>query len=670
MRKVSGDNSGELARFEVNVPKETLPGYYPIRVVNGDGVSSPQFVCVDGLQNLLAGREDALQLPFAVTGRIAGDAIAETQFAGEANNRITVEVEARRLGSALRPVIELLRPDGNVLAIAHGLPSWAGDCRLRVELPEDGTYTIRVHDVLYRAEQPGFYRLKVGEFAYADAVIPFAFSASTAVTRRQSRLKLAAGNSTEQSFPFPAVSDIPGAHPLLANLGTKFSGRRPQLLVREEPIIDEQELAKRKTLLAVPYGVNGILSHPGESDMSRFAVQPGEKLRVEVIAERAGLPLDSVLKVSASDGRALANADDFAQTRDSQLDFAVPSGVSEIHVSVTDRMRRGGSDFAYYVFVERVEEPDFSLECEIAELNVPREGHNVFLVRALRNGYRGPISLAFSPPLPSGYRVTGDVIPAGMDQALVTVTKDKANSKSHFTELVGQATLGDRNVRRYATRKRDQVSAYTPWLARRLVVSSAAPRSLNISWEFASSSEPMPGENVSAMVKVSRAADTTGAVRLQLVTNQSTPLFESGPNKNKPQPERAIRLSEAVTLAAEATETVVSITFPRDLPSGKYDIALVAELLSDDGNRVLEQVVTAARRIKVVAPSFDAGYPLWRRARVVSLVRGRAQFRGEIERREWADFTGCVKSVQRITCCARHSRPALSHAAPWAEGAN
>ena len=39
-------------------------------------------------------------------------------------------------------------------------------------MPADGRYTVEVHDLLFRGADPGFFRLKIGDFKYADLVYP------------------------------------------------------------------------------------------------------------------------------------------------------------------------------------------------------------------------------------------------------------------------------------------------------------------------------------------------------------------------------------------------------------------------------------------------------------------------------------------------------------------
>src|SRR5207249_9324837 len=82
------------------------------------------------------------------------------------------EVEAQQLGSKLRPVVHLSGPKREQLAWAWPTPGLGGDARLEATLPEEGTYTVAVHDLEYAAPALGFFRLRVGRWAFVDQVFP------------------------------------------------------------------------------------------------------------------------------------------------------------------------------------------------------------------------------------------------------------------------------------------------------------------------------------------------------------------------------------------------------------------------------------------------------------------------------------------------------------------
>src|SRR5439155_5164937 len=55
---------------------------------------------------------------------------------------------------------------------AWGKPALDGDARLEATLPEDGEYTVAIHDAEYAPPAPSFFRLKLGEWTCVDQVFP------------------------------------------------------------------------------------------------------------------------------------------------------------------------------------------------------------------------------------------------------------------------------------------------------------------------------------------------------------------------------------------------------------------------------------------------------------------------------------------------------------------
>src|SRR5262249_9037136 len=150
---------------------------------------------------------------------------------------------------------------------------------------------------------------------------------------------------------------------------------------------------------------------PGEEDRYRVRVRPGMKLRFDVLAERAGSPLDGVLVLSNEAGTALARSDDQPGTLDPALDFTVPDGVTTLVAAVTDAQGRGGPLYVYRLAVTP-SAADFSLTLAEDRVQLSRDGVAVLRVHAVRNGYGGRIKLSL-PGLPAGVTVSGDQIPAG-----------------------------------------------------------------------------------------------------------------------------------------------------------------------------------------------------------------------------------------------------------------
>lgn len=111
-----------------------------------------------------------LALPVAINGRIARAGDADVfGFEGKAGAEIFAEVFARRLNSPLDSFLEISDAAGRRLASnddhedkGSGLTTHHADSRVRVKLPADGRYFVRVTDAQHRGGGEFGYRLQVG----------------------------------------------------------------------------------------------------------------------------------------------------------------------------------------------------------------------------------------------------------------------------------------------------------------------------------------------------------------------------------------------------------------------------------------------------------------------------------------------------------------------------
>ena len=98
------------------------------------------------------------------------------------------------------------------------------------------------------------------------------------------------------------------------------------------------------------------------------------KLRFDLLAERAGSPLDGVLILRNEAGTQLARSDDQPGSLDPALDYTVPAGLNALIVAISDVHARGGAAFVYRLAVAPLGRPDFSLALADDRFQVPRNG--------------------------------------------------------------------------------------------------------------------------------------------------------------------------------------------------------------------------------------------------------------------------------------------------------
>ncbi|MBI5766418.1 MAG: PPC domain-containing protein [Verrucomicrobia bacterium] len=163
-----GDPAGEW-KESITFPAEKAEKSPVVTLRDGGGVS-PNWVRVTDLPDagaIEAGTTPAnapvlnLPAPLAFDGVLANRGMtAFFRFKAKKDQNLNIEVFARRLGSPLDPVLTVLGSKGAVLGNnddAAGHP----DSALRVRIPEDGDYTVKVADQLGRGGPLFAYRVEI-----------------------------------------------------------------------------------------------------------------------------------------------------------------------------------------------------------------------------------------------------------------------------------------------------------------------------------------------------------------------------------------------------------------------------------------------------------------------------------------------------------------------------
>ncbi len=168
--KFLGDPAGEFAQ-SVKLP-ERAGARFGIVAEHGGTAPSPNWVRVSDLPPVRgvapAGAQAKAPLldtpaPFAFDGALVNQGEAAfVRFKARKDQNLNFEIFARRLGSPLDSVLTVLGPKGNSLGSnddAAGNP----DSAVRVRIPEDGDYAVKIADQLSRGGPLYVFRLEVAE---------------------------------------------------------------------------------------------------------------------------------------------------------------------------------------------------------------------------------------------------------------------------------------------------------------------------------------------------------------------------------------------------------------------------------------------------------------------------------------------------------------------------
>ncbi|PYV21656.1 MAG: hypothetical protein DMG27_20195, partial [Acidobacteria bacterium] len=399
--------------YLIQIPEDAAPGAYPLRVRTADGLSNVLIFTVSDLPEIpekepndSIAQAQPLTIPVAVSGTLKGQDQDFFSITATSRERLVIEVEARRIGSAIDPAVEVFDSTGRQMAENDDAPGLGVDSRLDLTFPRAGKYYVSVHDSKFSEQPENFYRLKIGSYAYADGIFPLGWQRGKSVA-----VTLFGGNLVSPVVVYPNLNAPEGRETIAVNLpGPRPAGSLPfQFRLSDLP----------ETLAGAPGSagelppstvVNGRLLKPGDVDRYKLKVSPGEKWIIDLQSATLGTSqLYGSLAVYDAQGKRL-EAKDVSGGADPKLAFTAPDKVREVTLAVSDLRGQGGPAYGYRL-VARPETGDYTLKLATPYVNVPARGTAAIKVIAERHGYDGPIRLSI-PGLPSDFTLAGGNIAA------------------------------------------------------------------------------------------------------------------------------------------------------------------------------------------------------------------------------------------------------------------
>ncbi len=438
-------NESNKAEFEVTLPKETVPGRYLLRIFTSEGSGRPGLISIDGLPQHLEEQfsesSPAGSFPFAVSGVVSGTEQKRVYFTGKKGQRIAVEVEARRIGSALDPVVEIKTALSAPIAVQWKRPDLAGDARADVTLPADGLYFAEVHDLQFRAPANSPWRLLIGDLPASSLAYPPVLTSASNVLRTVGSEGVSESVTVGTS---PGAAKIEAGSPLMAFPALITSTGREV----SEPLEGTFDPAPVDATFAAapfaPLNVNGRISAAGEKDSVLLTVTPKQTLHITVAARSLASPLRPELSVFNGDAR-IAFSDGDSGSSDPSADVTVPDGVTQLKIQVRDFTERGNAASIYRLHVSRKDRPDFILQTSSDALRIPLNGSAPLKLSIVRQSasfrYTGPVRLSVTG-MP-GLSLFPNVIPASeQDQEILLVVTRTEVGKTSDTAGQGIAAEG------------------------------------------------------------------------------------------------------------------------------------------------------------------------------------------------------------------------------------
>lgn len=528
--------------MDITLDDDVIPGVYNLRLASGAGISPGVVVSVDRLPQIpFAPKIESL--PVAMHGTLSGSNIAKTSFSGSKGQQVIIDVEASRIAGKLRPVIHLYDAARRQIGLSLPDPSLSGDARLTTSLPDDGDYTIELHDLEYAAPAPNHYRIKVGMFHYADMVYPPAVQVGKNI-----QLTLVGNVPEDQRIEINANSLIGYGNvaPVHWSKLKTATGAPPRIEISSFPeFVESLPTADLQKLSKPPVAVSGRLNAREQADRYTLPVTEGAKLRFEVFADRLGSPIDVNLEIKNDKGARLAFNDDIAGTTDSRVDYTVAKGVTSVEVVVKDEVGRAGDRSIYRLVATQLDDetknPSFTLNVNSDTYNVPEGATRVLHVTAERENYDGPIKILVDG-LPPGISIDAPDIPTGSNATLVTI-RGAGKAANAIARIRGTSVGLKPEVTTTAKFGAHPLSKTMPWMMNDIALAIAPPTKepFRLEWSKPVGDTPLVlGTTFKAPLKLVRPSAAIGPIRLSVVVGEPVPVVNNRPDAN-----RAVRAERA-----------------------------------------------------------------------------------------------------------------------------
>ncbi len=483
-RRPANPAISEFMTLQLTLATNLVPGNHEFRVRTLGGLSNPLKFCVGllpetskpdwkavpkdrgSMDPAMPPPTDAtVTLPVSLNGQIVPGGSDRYRFWARQGQQLVLAVEARQIIPYLadavpgwcEAVLTIYDSKGKELASEERF-RFKPDPVIHFEVPSSGTYTVEIHDSLYRGREDFVYRLTIGELPFVTGIFPLGGKVG-----EKTSIALTGWNLPEKSME--RDNNEAGITSLAGNFfnTVPFAVDTLAECLEQEPN-DSQETAQPVTL---PVIINGRIDHPGDRDVFRFEGRTGEPLVADVDARRLDSPLDSVIKLTDAAGTQLVFNDDYEDKgsglnthhADSYFSTILPTN-GTYYLWLGDAQHKGGPEYSYRLRLSPPQ-PDFALRVVPSSLNIRAGGSVPLTVYALRkDGFTNQITLALDGAL-AGFKLTGGSIPAGQNQVQVTLTAPPTELDEPVSlSLQGSAMIQGQMRMRKAVPAEDMMQAF------------------------------------------------------------------------------------------------------------------------------------------------------------------------------------------------------------------
>jgi len=450
--KLGTDGQPENNKYIVNIGADCPVGVHEASVMTRLGISTSRAFTVGDLPETMQVKPNVslanampLQINAICNGVMSQKSVDHYSFEAKAGQRIIVDCAARGIDSKLYAVLIVADSKGRDLVVER-----RGGA-IDFNVPEDGLYIVKVHELTFKGGPEFFYRLALREV-----------NAAAKVNRLPS-------TSAVSTFSWPPV------------------GLVEQAAAAEAEPNDDHSQAQKITL---PCDLAGSFFPAADTDVFEFTATKGDVWWVEVGSARLGLLTDPSVVVQhvGVDDQGNETLTDVAELTDIASPVKVSSNaysydgppydagsadvLGKVEIKQDGLYRLQLSDLFggtrndpgnVYRLIIRKAAPDFAVVAWALHMNLRNGDRNALskpialrqgatmpleVVVVRRDGFAGEIELAMDG-LPDGVTAGGLKIPSGKTKGIMLITADQGAPQGvSCATFVGSAQIGGEMVTR------------------------------------------------------------------------------------------------------------------------------------------------------------------------------------------------------------------------------
>lgn len=415
-RRLNDQSSPQLAdkvKIKITIAEDVPCGLYDLRLQSAKGLSNKLPFEVSSYPNFVENKRSSLNQPNKVTslpavlcGYVSPGGIDYFQFSGRKGETIVASVKGRMLVPYIadavpgwfQPVIKIIDSKGKEIAYSDDYHHYV-DPVIITTLPKDDSYTLMIHDAIYRGREDFNYRIEVG-------VIPF-------VTGRYPAYGVA-GKKVKQELVGVNLNDDKIVTKIKAEGYNQVSYTNE---VGTSNAVPFYTLPRGIKLVQCPKADEVILDYTtaiadsltSRARVKRYKIEATKRVPIiiELIGRRNGSRIDAVMRLKDRRGNVVAKADDTEDPIQGLITFHAdpvlkytPKINGELILEVEDLHRGYGQDYHYLLRYHK-NMPSFNAFVSPAYITTPSGGISLFHVD-VTGKLRRPANLVIKG-LPKGY---------------------------------------------------------------------------------------------------------------------------------------------------------------------------------------------------------------------------------------------------------------------------